>query len=74
MKHRLSFYQLIGSELRPQSIGMLPKENSHAHHTEEYECSELVLRRGQEFDMTITFDRAYNSETDSVVLQLVTGT
>ena len=52
---------------------MLPKENGHAHHTDEYECSELVLRRGQEFDMAITFDRKFDEEKDSVLLQFVVG-
>ena len=59
--------------MTPRSVNLLPKENGHAHHTEEYECSDLVLRRGQEFDMAITFDRRYDGNQDSVLLQFVVG-
>ena len=62
-----------GSPLKPLEVGLFPKENSHAHHTDEYECEELVLRRGQEFDLSVTFDRKFNADTDSVVLQFIVG-
>ena len=52
---------------------MYPHENKHAHHTENYETDNLVLRRGQDFDMALTFDRPYEKERDKLVLQFSTG-
>ena len=48
-------------------------DNRTEHHTEDYEHEELILRRGQQFKISITFNRGYNENQDSVVLQLATG-
>ncbi|KAL8563867.1 hypothetical protein ACOMHN_034246 [Nucella lapillus] len=45
--------------------------NGKKHHTNKYECTQLkdgqpVLRRGQEFKVTITFDRPYNKAKDDL--------
>ncbi|XP_048578578.1 protein-glutamine gamma-glutamyltransferase 4 isoform X2 [Nematostella vectensis] len=34
----------------------------------------LIVRRGQTFDLTILFDRAYDPENDQITLDLATGT
>jgi transglutaminase 1 len=47
--------------------------NRHAHHTSSYEIPNLVVRRGQPFEMVITFERAFNTAEDSIVLKFVTG-
>lgn len=62
----------IASELRPVGIQLYPHENKHAHHTEDYELEDLVLRRGQDFDMAITFNRPYDKKMDTIVLQFAT--
>ena len=49
------------------------RENKAAHHTSEYDMSELILRRGQPFDLTVSFNRPYDESTDQVVLQFATG-
>ena len=49
-------------------------ENRVAHRTDDYEMQELIVRRGQTFDVTVTFDRGYNPEVDIIVVQFVTGT
>lgn len=50
------------------------EENKIAHHTNEYDYDELILRRGQPFDMKLQFNRPYNPETDQIFLELQTGT
>ena len=49
------------------------KENTDAHHTRDYDMEELILRRGQAFDLTVFFDRPYNEDNDEIILQFVTG-
>ena len=49
------------------------QENRKAHKTDEYEDELLILRRGQAFDITVSFNRDYNKETDIIILQFVTG-
>ncbi|EDO43696.1 predicted protein, partial [Nematostella vectensis] len=46
--------------------------NRKAHNT-AFEQEGLIVRRGQEFELTIKFDRNYNADTDQLTLQLVTG-
>ncbi|XP_068710893.1 protein-glutamine gamma-glutamyltransferase K-like [Montipora foliosa] len=59
--------------LRPKDIALHEAENRRNHHTDKYEHSNLIIRRGQSFDMTLTFNRAYNSKTDDLVLQFAIG-
>jgi hypothetical protein len=46
------------------------EKNSNAHHTNEYDVVEkkksLVIRRGQEFNINIEFNRPYDSEKDDL--------
>ena len=49
------------------------EENREAHRTDEYEIQQLILRRGQAFDITVTFNRDYNPNDDVIVVQFVTG-
>ena len=49
------------------------KENRETHKTDDYEIQELILRRGQVFDIMVTFNRDYNQEEDILVVQFVTG-
>lgn len=44
-----------------------------AHRTDDYESEELIIRRGQEFQVTVTFDRVYRPESDQIILQFATG-
>ena len=61
--HNLVF---LAAELRPRTLQLYPHENKHAHHTEDYDEEEFVLRRGQDFDMAVTFDRPYDKDTDTI--------
>ncbi|XP_025115118.1 protein-glutamine gamma-glutamyltransferase K-like isoform X2 [Pomacea canaliculata] len=60
-------------QLKPKVVDLSRNVNRHAHHTSAYEIPNLVLRRGQAFEMVITFERAFNRDDDSIVLKFVTG-
>ncbi|KAL9985106.1 hypothetical protein ACROYT_G007472 [Oculina patagonica] len=61
------------SQLKPVTVDLHKDENREAHKTDDYEIQELILRRGQVFDVTVTFNRDYNQEDDIIVVQFVTG-
>lgn len=60
-------------------------ENTKLHKTDKYACvkdrevngvkeeAELVLRRGKEFKVTLTFDRAYDKAKDDLRVAFTTG-
>ncbi|XP_041375251.1 protein-glutamine gamma-glutamyltransferase K-like [Gigantopelta aegis] len=58
--------------LKVSSVDLHKDDNQEAHHTSEYEIEDLVIRRGQGFDVSITFDRP-NTDTDVIILQFSTG-
>ena len=55
------------------TVELNKKGNREAHKTDDYEIQELILRRGQAFDVTVTFNRDFNQEDDILVVQFVTG-
>ena len=55
------------------TVDLHKKENRETHKTDDYEIQELILRRGQVFDIMVTFNRDYNQEEDILVVQFVTG-
>ncbi|XP_067035432.1 uncharacterized protein [Acropora muricata] len=59
--------------LIPREIALHETENRRNHHTDKYEHSSLIVRRGQSFDATLTFNRAFNSKKDDLVLQFAVG-
>ena len=60
-------------QLIPKEINLHEKDNRHSHHTDKYEHSNLIVRRGQNFDVTVTFNRAYDARTDVITLQFAVG-
>nr|XP_054754058.1 protein-glutamine gamma-glutamyltransferase K-like [Lytechinus pictus] len=60
-------------QLKVKSVDLCADANKKAHHTDLYEVDELVLRRGQVMNMSVTFDRAYNSAKDTLSLELLMG-
>ncbi|KAJ7377340.1 hypothetical protein OS493_029699 [Desmophyllum pertusum] len=60
------------AELKAVIINFHIKENSEAHNTDQYEVEHLILKRGQAFDITVKFNRAYNPQTDFITLQFAT--
>ncbi|KAK5858649.1 hypothetical protein PBY51_002772 [Eleginops maclovinus] len=51
-----------------------PEEsNKQQHHTMLYNSDYLVVRRGQEFEVKITFNRPYNPASDKFAVEFVIG-
>ncbi|XP_029193882.2 protein-glutamine gamma-glutamyltransferase K-like [Acropora millepora] len=62
------------TQLKPEKVDFHIQENRNAHKTDYYEDeNRLIIRRGQAFDATVTFNRQYKSDSDTIVLQFVTG-
>ena len=61
------------SQLKPVTVDFHHEENRTAHKTDDYEIPQLIVRRGKEFDFTVTFNRDYHPEVDVIVAQFVTG-
>ncbi|KAH0627239.1 hypothetical protein JD844_002745 [Phrynosoma platyrhinos] len=64
--------QAAGGPLKAVGVDFLRKENACLHHTHAYENSNLIVRRGQEFKLKVTFNRELN-DNDKVILQLSVG-
>ena len=69
----LTKFCLLASQLKPEEVDFHVKDNRLAHKTDDYEAEQLIIRRGQIFDVTVTFNREYIPDTDIVVLQFVIG-
>ncbi|XP_060637756.2 protein-glutamine gamma-glutamyltransferase 4-like [Anolis sagrei] len=48
------------------------EHNTYFHHTNDFDNTNLIVRRGQEFQMEVTFGRELN-DNDKVILQLSIG-
>ena len=59
--------------LKPKCLDLQRTLNREAHRTSSYEIPNLILRRGQTFDMSIIFDRVFSEQDDTITLQFVTG-
>ncbi|CAH1780198.1 unnamed protein product [Owenia fusiformis] len=66
-------FVLADIQLEPSEVDFNVDANRKEHHTDEYEEETLIVRRGQAFDVNVTFNRAYNADTDSVTIQFTTG-
>ncbi|XP_050396227.1 protein-glutamine gamma-glutamyltransferase K [Patella vulgata] len=49
------------------------ESNRAKHHADEYDNDDLVVRRGQPFKITVSFDRKPDQKYDIVSIQLTTG-
>ncbi|XP_078270010.1 coagulation factor XIII A chain-like [Rhinoraja longicauda] len=63
------FLEVWGVELytRPDDV------NKTQHHTQFYDINNLVVRRGQAFQTSITLNRPYNPQKDKLWLELLIG-
>ena len=71
MQGRCIAFLVLASHLAPVQIDLHLKKNLEEHSTIYYDISGLVLRRGQTFSLTITFDRnlAADQSRLSVIFQ-----
>ncbi|KAK3745808.1 hypothetical protein RRG08_030681 [Elysia crispata] len=62
-----------------EDIELHVKENAEKHHADLFECTDrdndpqLVVRRGQEFKLTLTFQRPWSSKDDDMYLVFTLG-
>ena len=63
----------IAEQLKTSAIDLLISENRKAHKTDDYDFQQLIIRRGQVFDVTVTFNRDYRHGDDVILVQLATG-
>lgn len=49
------------------------ESNKMQHHTAFYSSDQLVVRRGQEFQVNITFNRPYDPARDKIAVEFVIG-
>ena len=64
---------VVDEELKAYGLDLHIDDNRKAHHTEYYEQNDLIVRRGQEFSLSIRFNRQYAKDQDKVILQLPFG-
>ena len=74
-RNRKRFYYccISAGQLEAVKLNLHKQENRATHRTDEYEIDQLILRRGQEFDVTVTFNRDYIQKPMSLRVQFVTG-
>ncbi|XP_021565166.1 protein-glutamine gamma-glutamyltransferase 6 [Carlito syrichta] len=61
-----------GAGIRITKVDWQRSKNGAAHHTQEYPCPELVVRRGQLFRLTLELNGAPDSE-EAVIFTVETG-
>lgn len=49
------------------------ESNRIDHHTALYQSNSLIVRRGQQFHVKITFNRTYNPAEDKFAVEFVIG-
>ncbi|XP_041375908.1 hemocyte protein-glutamine gamma-glutamyltransferase-like isoform X2 [Gigantopelta aegis] len=59
--------------LKPKTVELHRTLNRTAHRTQDYEIPNLILRRGQDFTIKITFERMFVEREDQIHLKFVTG-
>lgn len=60
------------SGVRITKVDWQHSKNGAAHHTQDYPCSELVVRRGQLFSLTLDLSRVLDSE-EALIFTVETG-
>ncbi|KAM6421094.1 protein-glutamine gamma-glutamyltransferase K [Rhynochetos jubatus] len=59
--------------LAPRGLVVGSPANRVAHHTSEFACSRLVVRRGQPFDLRVLLPRPFDPATDGLCVELTLG-
>ncbi|XP_054848136.1 protein-glutamine gamma-glutamyltransferase 4 [Eublepharis macularius] len=64
--------QAAGGPLKSVGVDFLRDQNTRLHHTNDYTNSSLIVRRGDEFQLKVTFSRELKDQ-DKITLQLTIG-
>lgn len=62
-----------GQSLKVKSLNLEASDNRHEHHTSVYDQEDAIFRRGQDFSLTVIFNRAPKAQDDVIIVQVVTG-
>ncbi|XP_070577279.1 hemocyte protein-glutamine gamma-glutamyltransferase-like [Ptychodera flava] len=60
-------------KLRVDRVHLLKSINGWRHHTADYEVKNLVVRRGQDFEIEIVFDKDFKSDLHDISVELRLG-
>ncbi|XP_051872089.1 coagulation factor XIII A chain-like [Pristis pectinata] len=63
------FLEIWGVDMHPNPDDI----NKKQHHTELYNSNNLIVRRGQPFQITVTTNRPYKAEKDKLWIELLIG-
>ncbi|XP_033115371.1 coagulation factor XIII A chain-like [Anneissia japonica] len=63
-----------GGQLIVECIELHCHLNKGFHSTEEYQSTDLIIRRGQSFQITMRLDRQFNDKNDTITIRMTTGT
>lgn len=67
----------VQPDLNIEDVNLNILSNSKEHHTNEYSITEngrhLIVRRGQHFDISIEFNKKYDTKTDDLKLVFLAG-
>uniref|UniRef100_A0A8C2FD47 Protein-glutamine gamma-glutamyltransferase K n=1 Tax=Cyprinus carpio TaxID=7962 RepID=A0A8C2FD47_CYPCA len=64
------------TELDVRSVDLLSRKsdrNKTEHHTDQYNSDQLIIRRGQTFQIELDLSRPFNPNTDKLHLEMKTG-
>lgn len=66
-------YCFLVFQLKLEEVDFYVKDNRFVYKMDDYEVEQLIIRRGQIFDVIVIFNREYIFDIDIVVLQFVIG-
>jgi hypothetical protein len=64
---------ILAARLIPIDVDLHTKKNMEEHSTSHYDIPGLVLRRGQPFSFTVTFNRDFDVEQHQLYVRLAIG-
>ncbi len=64
---------VLGVELKIENVDFHLENNRRNHRTNGYDDDSLIVRRGQEFSITVNVNRAVDTDKEKVSLRFKTG-